>query len=121
MNNNTDKLKQAVKELTHALSFENKAFKDSFYFSGITKCFETCFEYAWKYFKQKVNAEGLEAYSPKEAIKRAGQLELIKSVETWLEFLEARNNAVHDYFGFDDKDYLEIIKKFYKEIITLKL
>ena len=65
------KLKKAVAELEHALSFENKISKDRFYFSGITKTFEVCLEYAWKYLKRRVIDAGIEIYGPKEVIKEA--------------------------------------------------
>ena len=43
------KLRQAIADLEHALGFSKEAKDDRFYFAGITKSFETCVEYAWKY------------------------------------------------------------------------
>ncbi|MBI4125529.1 MAG: nucleotidyltransferase substrate binding protein [Deltaproteobacteria bacterium] len=110
------KLKESIDALEYALSFLDKAKKDDFYFSGIAKKFETCFEYTWKYFKQKATEEGLDAYSPKEAIKLAGRSGLIENVEKWLDFLEDRNAGVHDYFGLSQDDYLKTIQEFFKEV-----
>lgn len=115
------KLKESIEALQHALTFLDKAKKDDFYFAGIAKKFETCFEYAWKYFKQKAMEEGLDAFSPKEAIKLAGRMGRIDNVETWLDFLEDRNAGVHDYFGLTKEDYLKTIQEFFKEVKKLKL
>jgi len=115
------KLKTSIDALEHALTFLDKAKKDDFYYAGITKKFETCFEYAWKYFKQKAQDEGLEAFSPKEAIKLAGRLGLIDNVEKWLNFLEDRNTGVHDYLGMSQEDYLKTIQEFFREVGRLKI
>ena len=80
------KLIDSIKSLEHALSFKKKVTEDAFYFAGIVKSFETCLEYSWKYLKAEIESSGLEAYSPRDAIKRAGQLKLIENVEKWLSF-----------------------------------
>ena len=118
-NEEQDKLKESVDALEHALSFLSKVKKDPFYFSGISKCFEVCFKYAWKHMKRKATAEGFEVYSPKEAIKYGGQLKVIDNVEKWLDFLEDRNLAVHDYLGISDEDYLNTIQEFLNEVKKL--
>lgn len=115
------KLKDAIKDLEHALTHIEKAKKDNFYFAGISKEFEVCFEYTWKYLKQKVEEEGLDAISPKEAIKQAGHIGLIKDVNLWLGFLQDRNIAVHDYLGMSTMDYLKTIQQFFSEIKKLKV
>ncbi len=116
-----DKLKKAIKELETALTYRKKALEEKFFFSGIAKSFEVCFEYAWKYFKYRSIKEGLEAYSPRDSIKIAGRLNIIDNVELWLGFLENRNLAVHDYLGISDSDYLSIISNFYKEVKRLDI
>ncbi|MBI2336301.1 MAG: nucleotidyltransferase substrate binding protein [Deltaproteobacteria bacterium] len=113
------KLPESIKALEHALTFLKLAQKDPFYFAGISKTFETCLEYAWKYLKQRSTEEGLEAYSPREAIKIGGRLGLIDNVEKWLDFLEDRNLAVHDYLGIADEDYLKTIQDFVTEVKKL--
>lgn len=115
------KFKDSIVDLEHALTHLEKAKKDNFYFAGISKEFEVCFEYAWKYLKQKVEESGLEAVSPKEAIKQAGHIGLIKDVELWLGFLQDRNIAVHDYLGMSNMDYLKTIQKFFGEVKKIKI
>lgn len=118
---NDEKLKQAIHNLEHALSFEGRIAEDGFYFSGIAKNFESCLEYAWKYFKRMAQKEGIEPYSPRDAIKAAGKIGLIDDVEKWFDFLDDRNDAVHDYMGISDEDYLKTIKEFLKEVKKLDL
>jgi nucleotidyltransferase substrate binding protein (TIGR01987 family) len=96
-------------------TFTKKAKQDGFYYAGISKSFEICLEYAWKYLKRCAINEGLEVYSPKDAIKAAGQLKIIDNVEKWLEFIEDRNLAVHDYLGISQDEYLKTIKGFLSE------
>ncbi len=116
-----EKLEQSINDLEHALSFEKKAKQDAFYFAGIAKSFETCLEYTWKFFKRNAVDEGLEVFSPKEAIKQAGHLGLIDNVEKWLDYLSDRNTAVHDYLGLSDEEYLKTIKDFYIAVKKIKL
>ena len=115
------KFKESIDALEHALTFADKAKKDDFYASGIAKKFEICFEYTWKYFKQRANAEGLEVFSPKEAIKLAGRMGLIDNVEKWLNFLEDRNIGVHDYLGMPEDRYLKTIQEFFREVKKIKI
>lgn len=114
-----DKFHSSIQALEHALSFRKKAQEDHFYFSGIAKSFEVCFEYAWKDFKRKALEEGLEVNSPKEAIKSAGKLGIIENVNLWLDFFNDRNIAVHDYLGLPDDVYLKTIEKFFQEVKKL--
>ena len=107
-----EKLEDAVDKLARALTFEKKAKSDPFYSAGLAKSFEICFEYAWKYFRRVAAEHGLDAFSPRDAVKTAGRLGLIGDVETWLGYLEDRNLSVHDYLGVHDKDYLKTIKSF---------
>lgn len=117
----TDKLRESIAQLEHALSFEERIHDDPFFFAGIAKCFESCLEYAWKYFKRRALDEGLDAFSPKESIKLAGKLGIIENVELWLDFMADRNDAVHDYIGVSDEDYLKTIKSFAKEVKKIPL
>lgn len=117
--NERGKLEEAIRNLDHALDFLDQVQEDHFYFSGITKSFEVCLEYAWKYMKRREVDEGLEVYSPKDVIKQAGKIGLIDDVERWLDFLTDRNLAVHDYLGVSDEEYLKTIQSFLVEVKKL--
>lgn len=118
-NNQDKKMLQAFRKLQHALKNKTRLDEDSIYFDAISKNFESCVEYAWKFLKRQVEAQGLEAYSPKEAIKLAGKIHIIDDVEKWLDFLNDRNLAVHDYIGIDDASYLKTILEFTIEMKAL--
>lgn len=107
-----EKFRQSVAELEHALTFLAEAKKDSFYFRGIAKCFELSVEYAWKYIQRRVIQEGIEVFSPKEAVKAAGRLNLVDDVEAWLDFIENRNLAVHDYLGPSEDEFMKSIQAY---------
>ena len=108
-----DKLEESLRQLSHALTFEKNADKDKVFLSGIAKCFEVALEYCWKHFKTVAESEGLEVYSPKEAIKIAAQLNLIDDPALWISFINARNIAVRDYLGVPNLAYLKVVKQFH--------
>jgi hypothetical protein len=57
----TQKLKKSISDLEYALTFKDRN-KDPFFFGGISKAFEVCLDYSWKYFKYCAEVEGLEPY-----------------------------------------------------------
>ncbi|OGG26944.1 hypothetical protein A2960_02245 [Candidatus Gottesmanbacteria bacterium RIFCSPLOWO2_01_FULL_39_12b] len=59
--------------------------------------FEFTFEAAWKLMKTIAELEGLDAPSPKRAIRQSAVLELINDPDKWFEFLDNRNLTVHTY------------------------
>jgi len=68
--------------------------------------FEVAFELAWKVMKDYLEAEGFEEVkSPRGAIKKAFEVELISDAHTWLEALQKRNLTAHTY---DEKSAAEI-------------
>lgn len=120
MSTKDKKLNEAIQNLNQAMRSEVEARKNIVIYAGISKLFETCLECAWKYFKNKALDDGLEVFSPKDAIKMAGRMALIDSVEEWLGFLEGRNLAVHDYQGVSQDDYLDTIRKFLFAVKKIK-
>jgi nucleotidyltransferase substrate binding protein (TIGR01987 family) len=118
MAHTTDKsrLQTAVDDLKAALRYEKQAREERFFYSGLSKEFEVCFEYAWKALRDEVVAAGLDAPSPRDAVKQAGALGLVADVELWLDFLRIRNLAVHDYLGVPKEEYIATIKKFFTEV-----
>ncbi len=111
-----DKLKKAVSELESAYQRRQQALTDHVIYAGIAKCFEVSLEYAWKFLKSEIENRGLEAFAPKDVVKVAGKIGLIDNVEGWIEFINARNFAVHDYLGVTQEEYLELIGSFIKEV-----
>ena len=83
---------------------------------GVIKRFETLFEYCWKLLKISAEYEGAEAPGPRYAIQEGARFGWIKDVELWALALDTRNATVHDYFSAAPENYMEVIKKFAKEV-----
>lgn len=64
---------------------------------GLVQAFEFTFELAWKTVKDYLYLQGLDAKSPREAIKEAFSAQLIEDGHTWIEMLEKRNELSHTY------------------------
>lgn len=85
--------------------------------AGLIQLFETAFELAWKVLKDYLEAEGYMVASPREAIKKAFQIGVIKDGDTWLEALEDRNLTAHTYDEEEALDAVVRIKENYVSIL----
>jgi len=65
--------------------------------AGFIQFFEIAFELSWKLLKDYLESIGYITKSPRETIKIAFQIEVIKDGHDWLEALENRNLTVHTY------------------------
>ena len=79
---------------------------------AVGKRFEVAFEYMWKALKSALDAQGVEAYGPKDSISSAASYKWIEDVEQWVMFLETRNAGVHDYFGLSEEEYAQTARTF---------
>ncbi len=104
-------LKKALARLEEGLS---KA-KDELDYDGVIQRFEFSFELLWKTIQEYAKNEGLEVYSPKEAFRVGGELDLIDKVEDWFEFLHQRNLTVHIYNQKMAKEVINNVPKFLEE------
>jgi len=103
------KLIESVSQLEDALGAYKKETGDTtLYFLAVVKAFEIVVEYSWREFKARVEDEGLDAPSPKQAVKRAAQIGMIDKPDKWISFINARNDSVHDYFGVPPEDYIKL-------------
>ncbi|MBL7663234.1 nucleotidyltransferase substrate binding protein [bacterium] len=109
------KLEESYSLLKNAQSFWKKDQSEPLAFAAATKAFEVFFEYAWKHFKQEADLAGYETYNPRDAIRAAAQMELIKDPDLWCRFLNARNLSVHDYIGIKDEDFADLMKQLVRE------
>ena len=82
--------------------------------AGIIQFFEVTFELGWKVMKDYLEAEGYHVKSPRETIKQAFQMGLIKNGHVWMDALVKRNLTTHTY---DE----ELAAKFVVEITTIFL
>ena len=85
--------KKCISRLEEVLNLEkNDVNRDS-----AIKRFELCFDLLWKAIKVFAKDKGIECNSPRDCIKIAFQLKLIKYEEGWLEIIKDRNLTVHIY------------------------
>jgi nucleotidyltransferase substrate binding protein (TIGR01987 family) len=89
-------------------------------FIALTKAFEIAVEYGWKQLKAAVEDAGLEAPSPKDAVRQAAPLRLLRDPELWIRAINARNLSVHDYFSLSEAEFVELIRDFFAEVSRLK-
>lgn len=115
-----EKLHESLLQLRAALKFYDATPKErALRFLAVVKAFEVATEYAWKALKERVEAEGMETLSPKDAVRVAARLGIISSAEAWIRFINTRNSSVHDYFGISEKRFVEITRQFLKEAHTV--
>lgn len=111
------KLDRAILDLEMALEFHKRADDDKpSAFLAVAKAFEVTIEYAWKELKLQLEEKGVtDIYAPKDVIRKAAQIDLLDNAERWLDYIDARNDSVHDYYGMTQSEYVEIARKFIKD------
>ncbi len=110
---------KATNQLTE---FINKGELNKFEVQGLIQCFEYTFELAWKTMKDYLEYQGFIVKSPRQTIKTAFQVELIKDGHTWIDALEKRKLMAHTYDEQIAKEVeLLIREKYYKVIKDLCL
>jgi len=96
---------KVFEHLKNALKIQNA---DNYQKAGMIQFFEMCFELAWNTLKDYLEDEGFkDIKSPRAAIKKAFEIDLIKNGHIWLKLLEDRNLTSHIY----DDEIVEIIEK----------
>ena len=64
---------------------------------ALVQAYEVCFELSWKVLKDYLAENGLPVYLPKEVIKEAFNKNVIENGQIWIDMLDARNAASHEY------------------------
>lgn len=73
---------------------------DNVILTGLVGLYEICFEQSWKAMKEILQLNGVaegETGSPRQTLKTAYQLGMIKDEQVWLNALVTRNNVAHAY------------------------
>ena len=65
--------------------------------AGAIQFFETTFELAWKLLKDYLTYSGYDVKSPRESIKTAFNIGIIRDGDLWIEALMDRNLTTHTY------------------------
>lgn len=97
--------KNALERLEEGLQIEPD---NNIIVDGVIQRFEFTFELAWKLMKDCLEYEGIEAKSPRSAIKEAYRIEIISDGEGWIEMMIDRNKTSHIY---DENEAKSIYKK----------
>lgn len=116
-----EKIAKAIKNLEQSIrGYERREQGDDLPFLALCKTVEVLVEYLWKELKQRVEAEGLFAVSPKEAVRQAAVLGLISEPDRWIKIILARNDSVHDYFGIPESDYVALANELLEKARAFK-
>lgn len=68
--------------------------------TGLVGLYEICFEQAWKAMKELMQQNGVaegQTGSPRQILKTAYQMRMIRDEDIWLDALLTRNNVAHAY------------------------
>lgn len=86
---------KAMKHLEEAIQIKNP---DIIQKAGIIQFFEMSYELAWNTIKDFLEEQGFtDVKSPRNALKKAFEIELIADGHTWMELLSDRNLTAHTY------------------------
>lgn len=112
-----DDLKNALDRLKEAID-DSKKFKLDTLKDGVIQRFEFSLELSWKALKNYLNSQGItEATTPKQTVKEAFAIGLIKNGEVWIEMLNDRNLTSHTYNQSDANIiYNNIVAAYYEEM-----
>ena len=116
-------LKNAFQRLKEAV---NKPLLDDIVIDAAIQRFEFTFELAWKVMKDYLEYQGIieNVKGPRDCIKEAFKLNLIKDGDGWIEMLLSRNLTSHIYdkdrtekiFNDIKQKYIKLIDEFIKEM-----
>lgn len=108
------KLHEALGDLKRCIDayLPSKKTERSIYFIALTKAFEVSLEYAWKELKRIIEDKGLEAFSPKDVVREAANIGILKDPNLWIQCINARNLSVHDYFSLSEEAIVSLAKEF---------
>jgi nucleotidyltransferase substrate binding protein (TIGR01987 family) len=96
--------------LDQALALENPTIFEK---AGIVQFFEVTFELSWNVMKDYLQEQGFDQIrSPRAAIKKSFEIELITEGHLWLDALNNRNLTAHTY---DEKTANQIVNAIRKE------
>lgn len=92
---------------------------DNVIMTGLVALFEICFEQSWKAIKEVLMLQGVaegQTGSPRQILKAAYQVGLVKDEEVWLQALVSRNNVAHAYNKAIAMDIICLTKEKYYDM-----
>lgn len=94
---------------------------DNVIMTGLVGLYEICFEQSWKAIKEILTINGIaesQTGSPRQILKSAYQVGLIRDEDTWLAALVSRNNVAHAYNQEIAKDIIKQTQNKYFHMFT---
>ena len=109
---------KAMKHLESALQLKDP---DILQKAGIIQFFEMSYELAWNTLKDYLEEQGfMDVKTPRNAFKKAFEIELIQDGHTWMELLLDRNLTTHAYDEEKASEIETLIhQKYYPLLIQL--
>jgi nucleotidyltransferase substrate binding protein (TIGR01987 family) len=90
-----DNFSKAMRLLENALQIENPDITQK---AGIIQFFEMSFELSWNMVKDYLEEQGfIDVKSPRSALKKAFEIEIIADGHSWMDLLVDRNLTSHTY------------------------
>jgi nucleotidyltransferase substrate binding protein (TIGR01987 family) len=109
-------LEKALASLQQALAQP----KNEFTRDATIQRFEYTFELCWKMLKRHLKQEaGSTEYALKDVFREAARLGLINKVESWFDYLEARNLTSHTYNEETAETTYNVAKQFAPDAVSL--
>lgn len=109
--------RQRFSNLENAFLFLKEGLKkeslDPYQEAGIIQSFEFTFELSWKTLKDFLESMGTNVDFPRDTLKEAFTIQLIKDGHLWLEMLDKRNILSHTYNRRQAANAVDLIRKRY--------
>ncbi len=88
--------------------------------AGMIHFFEMTFELAWNTIKDYLQAQGFNNIkSPRSALKKAFEIDLIEDGNSWLELLTNRNLTAHTYDEEKANEVINLIRQEYFPLLKI--
>lgn len=82
--------------------------------AGIIKSFEFVYELSWKALRAYLEAQGREAFTPREVFEAGFDSRMIDRADVWPKIMKDRNLTVHTY---DQKFAAEMVERIRTEYL----
>ncbi len=108
---------QNLEERSELDTLDQEAIKES-----VIQRFETCYDTLWKHLKHYLTEElGLAEVpnSPKPVFRLANENQLLRDLDSWLNYANARVDTSHDYSSEKADASLELMEEFVDDAIGL--
>ena len=88
---------------------------------AVIKCFEVCFDMAWKHLKRRLIDKGVPNLpnNPKDMLRLGAENYFLENAGDWFNYMDKRNDTAHDYNERKANETLEVVPDFIEDAIDL--